>query len=1017
MVRWLLLVLCGCGQPAVPVVSTGADSGGTATGGTGGDDSAGDSGTPGIWGTVLITELMADNEGAVIWEDGGSPDWIELYNPGPDPVELDGWAISDDPDDTDPHELSGTLLPGEFRVWAATGEAGEDHLPFALSADGEAVVLWDPSGSVADRLEFGAQHADISFGRPQVVEATVLLDDGDSARMAGGQPTDWDDPDLDDSDWETVILPVGFDEVSETSDELALLAETSQSTDGFSRTGAQAVDGDSSTFSHTDTADMDPWWEVDLGGEATVTSLSILNRLDCCASRLYNLTVEVLDGDGEVTWTSELLNPVAEGETPETPGEIVDPGLDEAVVGRFVRVSKEAVGGVYDSEWLSLAEVQVSGAWGAPYDLWIETEVSELMASGEGVVRADVEVPEELQRLTLAVRADDGFEARLDGEVVASADAVGGDVEDAVEYVLEPSLSGGLLAVHLVDSDGEDALLGLRLLAERIETLTGEAFFTEATPGAPNGEGFPGYVDAPTVSPERHWLDGPTTVTLSAPDATIMYTLDGSVPSDEHGELGEGTVEIEVSGTTLLRAIALRADHGDSPVVTHTYLSMDDVLGQPVAPPGLPETWDGLSQSAVSGDYEMDPEVVEAYEADLEEGLRAIPTLSVVMPHDDLWGEDSGIYVHSEQRGDAWERAASIELIEPDDSHTQVDCGVRIHGYGWRSHSNTKKHSLRLEFRSEYGPGKWAYPLFPEAPVDRFDSIVLRSQGSRGWQDFRDPEQAQYIRDAFARDTALAMGKADGHAAYVHLFLNGLYWGLYMAVERPDADFGAERFGGEADEYDAINRRTTTNEAIDGDLEAYNTLLELADEDLAVAENYETVEAMIDLDDLVDYMLIHQYTTNRDGPEQFSHNNMRGVRRRVDGERFRFFVWDMEYSLWDAEDHINIDVDVAGSVSHVYARLRDSEAFRERYAERAAMHLSEDGGALTAQACLERYEARADEIYDAVVAESARWGDTDRSTPYTRDVEWAEERRRLVDEYFPERTDVLIEQLRDAGLY
>ena len=371
--------------------------------------------------------------------------------------------------------------------------------------------------------------------------------------------------------------------------------------------------------------------------------------------------------------------------------------------------------------------------------------------------------------------------------------------------------------------------------------------------------------------------------------------------------------------------------------------------------------------------------------------------------------------MHSQQRGAAWERQASVELIEPDGSGFAVQCGLRMHGFGWRPHSNTRKHAMRLEFRSRYGPTKLEYPLFTDAPVDRFDSIVLRSQGSRGWQDFRDPEQSQYIRDAFARDTARDMGKADGHATYVHLYLNGLYWGLYMPVERPDADFGAEYFGGDAADYDAINRRTTTNEAIDGTLEAYNQLLALADGPVDTPEGLAALEAMIDLDDLIDYMLLHQYTANRDGPERFSHNNMRGVRRRPDG-LFRFFVWDMEYSLWFATDDINVDVDVAGSASHVYARLRTSAAFRDRYAARAQMHLEGDG-ALTAAASLARYQVRAEQIHDAVLGESARWGDADREPPYTRDVEWAEERRRLVEEFFPQRTDVLIGQLRAAGLY
>ena len=80
------------------------------------------------------------------------------------------------------------------------------------------------------------------------------------------------------------------------------------------------------------------------------------------------------------------------------------------------------------------------------------------------------------------------------------------------------------------------------------------------------------------------------------------------------------------------------------------------------------------------------------------------------------------------------------------------------------------------------------------------------------------------------------------------------------------------------------------------------------------------------------------------------------------------------------------------------------------------MHLT-DGGALTPEAATSRYEARADEVFGALLAESARWGDVRRSDPYTRDVEWQIEHDRLVDEYFPARTAILISQLEAAGLY
>jgi len=1018
------------------------DGGSDVDGGSGGD--GGDTGPASLAGRVRITELMAANDGSVLDADGDSSDWLEIYNPGPDRVELAGWGVSDDVDDPFKEVLPTlSLLPGEYRVLWASGKAAsadpsELHLGFALDADGEEVVLTAPSGEQVDAVSFGPQRDDISYGLSQVTVDTVLVDAGSVARLSVQEQGGWTESSFDDSAWTEVTLPIGYDTAASESevDNLALFSATSQSTDGYGRTGAQAVDDEWSTFSHTGDGDLDPGWEVDLGLSSWISGIEILNRLDCCAERLYNITAEVLDEEGAVAWTSELLNPVDEGATPTSPGKTLDAGLDHGVAGRFVRISKHAVNGAGSSEWLSLAEVQVWGAPGQPYSSRINSDIEALMVGEYDTAWLRVALPPAgADRLTLELDVDDGAVAWL-GEEVARLNvgptgvvAAPRDAGTAVQLSLDPVLlDAGVLAVevHNIAADDDDLLLDPRLVATDIDTA-GPAWFDQPTPGAPNSIGSQGFVSPPTVDVDRGFAEHSFSVTVSSdtPGATLVFTLDGSVPSLNNGTLisPASTEEapqttVDITTTATLRAAAFRDGWGDSDVETWTWLFLDDVIRQPAAPEGFPATWDGAAQDPVAGDYEMDPDVVDdpAYTADLLAGLREIPSLSIVMPPEDLFGDD-GIYVNSTQRGDDWERAGSVELILPDGSTGFAEtCGVRIHGYGWRPHSASMKHSLRLEFRNEYGASKLEYPLFPLAPVDRFDSIVLRAQGSRSWQDFRDPEQALYIRDAWARDTAYDLGKSEGHATYVHLYLNGLYWGLYMPVERPDADFAAERFGGDDSEWDAINRRTSTNEAIDGDLDAYNDMLALSDAGLDPEDLYVQIQDWLDLDDLIDYMLIHQYTVNMDGPEIFESNNMRGARQREAGAQFRFFLWDMEYSIWEPTDDYNIDVDVSGSISHVYAALRQSESFRARYAARAASVL-EGEGALTPAASLARFDTRADEIENAVVAESARWGDTDRALPYTRDVEWAEERRRLTEEFFPQRTAVLIEQLRAAGLY
>ena len=887
-------------------------------------------------GEVLVNEVMASNKDTLEDGDGDSADWIELYNASGTTVELEGWGLSDNPDAPFAWVFpSKTLLAGQFLVvWASgkgsTGPSDELHTSFKLDASGEALVLTRPDGQPSDVVTFPALGEDVSWGREQQVTSTQPVAEGSPARLSLDPPAGWEDPGFEEGGWQAVVLGVGYaaSVLGSTPENAALEKPTTQSSDGYGRTGAQAVDGEPSTFSHTGDGDLAPWWRVDLGAPYLVTGVTLLNRSNCCPERLYNVTVSLQDSAGAEIWASDVLNPVAVGATPTSPGNRLDVAPAAPVIARFATVAKTAVNSAGSSEWMSLAEVVVDGSLASPYSEDITTD---LLAQMKGVssiaaIRADVAADSLPSRATLSVRFDDGFAAWVGGSPVASANHGGGVATAANDGALETvlpidpnTLTGAtVLAIQGLNqaADDDDFLLLPTLTLDWIETGDA-AFFPTPTPGEPNGLGVLGFLEEPIVVPPRGFYAAPVTatVTTSTPGATLVYTLDGSVPTQDHGTVvlpvdgsAVAAASIPITTTSLLRAAAFADGWAPSPVATHTYVYVEDVIRQPAAPAGLPTVWDGLSEAAYAADYEMDPEVVDDPDThdDLLAGLRGIPTLSVVMDPADLWGAE-GIYINSAERGDKWERPVSIELILPDGSTAfQEDCGIQIHGWGWRYHSATLKHSFRLDFKEEYGPSKLTYPWFADAPVEKFDSIVPRAGGSKTWLDFRDPEQAQYLHDSFARDSARDMGKVDGHATYVHLYLNGLYWGLYNPVERPDAGFAEEYFGGEDSDYDAINRRTTTNEAVDGDLVAYEALLALADADLSLAENYAAIEAMLELDDLIDYMLIHQYTVNHDGPCCFESNNMRGIRKREDGAQFRFFVWDMEYSLWEAGDNTNV---------------------------------------------------------------------------------------------------------------
>jgi hypothetical protein len=94
---------------------------------------------------------------------------------------------------------------------------------------------------------------------------------------------------------------------------------------------------------------------------------------------------------------------------------------------------------------------------------------------------------------------------------------------------------------------------------------------------------------------------------------------------------------------------------------------------------------------------------------------------------------------------------------------------------------------------------------------------VLRADYNNSWVHW-DPaarQRAQRTRDAWMKDSHRAMGWLAAHNRYVHLFLHGLYWGVYDFTERPDANFAAAYLGGTREDYDVVNEF----EAKDGTLD------------------------------------------------------------------------------------------------------------------------------------------------------------------------------------------------------
>ncbi len=554
-------------------------------------------------------------------------------------------------------------------------------------------------------------------------------------------------------------------------------------------------------------------------------------------------------------------------------------------------------------------------------------------------------------------------------------------------------------------------------------------FFDGPTALLCNCQGYLGVVADPEFSSKGGFYETGFDVYIGCdtPDANIYYTTDFTKPTQSSLQYTGSPIHIDP--TACLRVIAVKPGWLSSRVVSRTYISLDDVTEQSASPPGFPTYWGPLVV-----DYEVDPDVVDdpAYSATFKDDLQAIPSVCVVIPNDDFFGAATGLYANASQRGELWEREASIEIIDPcTGEYIQANAGLRAHG-GYARTQPVAKQSLRIIFRSEYGPTKLQFPLFEDSDIEVFDQLVLRATWNYSWtgDSGGNTQRAQYMRELYAHDTIRDMGRLQGYGRHVHVYVNGLYWGMYILTERPDDAFASEHLGGSKSDYDVLKTDaqywTGENviELLSGDLQAWDELFTLAEADLSTPEAYAAIQEYVDIPAMIDYMLMIFHTGSRDAPVLIGNDtaprNFYAIRKRQPGSGFVFIPWDVEWSLeGESVDRVNVAAYINGYENPAYLTvlLKANKEFRMLFADHAHKHFFNDG-LLTEQNTADRYWTRIMDIDRAIVGESARWGDYRRSyLPYTRDAEWVTERDRLINNYFPARRNIVLSQLRSAGLY
>jgi hypothetical protein len=548
------------------------------------------------------------------------------------------------------------------------------------------------------------------------------------------------------------------------------------------------------------------------------------------------------------------------------------------------------------------------------------------------------------------------------------------------------------------------------------------AFLTRPTPGFPNDIAS---VRLDTVAPvqfsvERGIYDAPLLVKLTSETrgATIRYTTDGSTPSEINGAIYAKPIPVDT--TTLLRAAVFKPNSRPSPVATHSYIFLEDVLTQPATPAGFTPHWGtqlSVSQGLASGslmtaDYEMDPDIVNdpEFKNMAKQGLQSIPTLSLVMNGQNF----DHLYTHLEDRGKSSEQPVSVEFISPDGSESgfQINAGIRPQG-----NPTSPKQSFRLLFKGEYGASKLVYPLFSDSSVTRFDSLLLLAGGN---DSFGGPTSTKpnftYVRNPWLRGSQLAMSNLGPHDRFVHLYLNGLYWGVYTMTERPDASFMASYLGGEKEDWFVADREGPMDKNGAGRLDDLFNLVSLSSRAGSnpdqLAPILTEIANSLDPAHFSDYLILNWYAGIEQLPQQWTV----GIRRQdVMGRRGKIIADENDkFFVGDGASLTQLNSFANSTLEALFQTLKQDPDFQIQLADRMYKHLF-NGGALTDASAQQRWQQLTTEIDPVILGESARWGDANPEVLLTRD-DWSQANKAVLTQ-MDGNADRLIAQAREAGLY
>lgn len=383
---------------------------------------------------------------------------------------------------------------------------------------------------------------------------------------------------------------------------------------------------------------------------------------------------------------------------------------------------------------------------------------------------------------------------------------------------------------------------------------------------------------------------------------TIYYTLNGNEPTRTNALLYQAGSNINISRTTVVRAITVSKNKLTSEIATQTFFINERNFNLPVV-------------SIVTTPANLTNNLIGIY----VQGTNGITGNGMDTPAN--WNMD-------------WDRPANFEFFDKNkQQHLNQEVDIAIAG-GWTRKNGQK--SLKIQPKKKFGNNRLNYDFFEATkPGNKYKSILLRNSGN----DF----YYSMMRDAVAQSVVMKRMNLDYQAYEPAIcFMNGEYYGIQNLRERTNDDYIYSNYGLDESEIDLLESWELNTD------NRFKTLTNyVSNNNIATETVFNAVCEMMDMDNYISYMLTQMFFANTDWP----HNNIKAWRKK-DGGKWRWILYDTDFgfNLYDTNLHnFNSVTYVLGENSSnvpaawstlLMRRLILNETFRNRLIDKASVQLS-----------------------------------------------------------------------------